>query len=207
MGDDGLHAIRLAIILSRFHAKKYDTDFYCFPFGWKTNLTKEATHTRYLELQNELKPLLKKYETISLMGVSTGVALSLLYTTKNLKKIKSVLAFCGCIQYDKKYLDTILHEGFESIVKDLDTVFKDCPALKASIAKKTLVVHGKKDEIVPIRLQKLAGATQYEIGYTTHLLATTVGVIQHLTQGKKSPLWQWLVNGPTQIISNNTVLT
>jgi alpha-beta hydrolase superfamily lysophospholipase len=193
MGDDGLRAIRLATILTKPEAKKVNTDFYSFPFGWKVNLTPGAAAKRYKELkEKELAQLLEKYDSVSVMGISTGAALALLYALDNPDKVKTVVAYCGCIQYDEKYLDAIVHPGFKATVKKLDSrLEKDTSDTKA-LTKKVLVVHSTRDEIVPLKLQKLADAEEFVIHYPTHLISTTVGVIKHLTQGKSSKIWLWL---------------
>lgn len=197
MGDDGLHAIRLAISLSNKEAHQHNTDFLCFPFGWKTNLTPQAVQKRYQVLKKKLATLLESYKTVSIMGISTGVALALQYSLDHPQKIKSVVAFCGTIQYNEAYLNLIRHQGVKDVVKKLDQRLDKKDKKIEQLTKKTLVVTTLNDEIVPKKLQRLPGAQRHKIKYPSHLLASTIGVIQHLTQGESSPIWRWLVHGPT----------
>lgn len=193
MGDDGLHGIRFALFLTKI-LHQDAPKMYCVPFGWKTHITAEQFDQRYQELKlNELKKIQDQHQHVALMGVSAGAAPALMYALEHPELITSVVSFCGCIQYDKEYLDATLHEAYKHSVKKLQNTFKSMPKATDGLAKKTMIVTAKKDAIIPLKLQYLPGAAQnVEVSYSSHMLATTVGLIQELTKGKKSEIFRWL---------------
>jgi esterase/lipase len=203
-GDDAFNGLALAARLANRDAEKRLTTFVKVPIGWRTHLTAVAIENRYEEIVTEVENIVQNFDSVSFFSISAGTSIALLLALKFEKKLKSVANLSGCVQYDKKYFETIHLKNFETMVKKLDDSLKHHAVEAKEVGKKTMTIVAKKDETIPLELQhwELA-AKEITINHYFHISSTMIGAVYYLARGEKDQIWRWLVDGPTTVSKNS----
>lgn len=196
LGDDWLKFVWLTATLLQWQCDRENARVFTYvePLNWNAHNFKAVEQQLYW-VNRLIENKKNNGETVSLLSISGGVSMALLYALQHPFNVDAIVCLSGWIQVH----DTLKNEknaAFVEAIYRLDKQMSESSEQEMrALTDRTLLVQPLEDTRVPLLARTLPGAQQMVIPERSHLAATTIGLFRGALD-RNSLIHRWLMLQP-----------